>query len=178
MKRTTEQESKQLIPLKEGYNGISVPPTSLSQSPLQKKERVVRIGTKKKWNLYWREFDDFRGSKMGVKVNGVWNYSNRRLMKFGYEDVNKNRVEMNTLRESVDRWVDLWGTIETVRIVEIETTREHILRLEKGIHGIVGEKDFWMENKPNGITEFRLYTEDRKKSATQVFNLLEENFIK
>tara|TARA_R100000081_G_C4663163_1_gene88666 strand:+ start:80 stop:508 length:429 start_codon:yes stop_codon:yes gene_type:complete len=128
-----------------------------------------------KYRLYWRKFSGYKGNNMGYKDSfGNWHYGNFDLYKFGYERVGKDRVKMNELLEKKDRWVDLWSDIETVDYADFLVTRSKIKEIEKYTFSIMGEKDFWMEEKPSGIREFMLATNSRKNKAHELFEYLKE----
>ena len=133
------------------------------------------MDTKKGYKIYWREFNNYRGSKMGFKSNtGRWEYGNFPVYKFGYEQVGKDRVEMNEMFEKENKWVDLWEDIKMVDSIEFFVTRETVLELEKQILKHIGGKDFWMEEKISGLSEFRLKTKPTFNKASEIFAELRE----
>lgn len=129
----------------------------------------------KNYRIYWREFSGYLGEKMGKKNSvGIWEYGNFDLFKFGYEEVGKDRVEMNDKYETENKWKDLWRIIKLRDFVEFECTLESIKHIEGEVKKYMGKKDFWMQEQVSGITEFMLASRKKEVEAEQVFKYLRE----
>lgn len=131
----------------------------------------------KKYELYCREFKNFKGEVLGYKdLNGKWHYGNFPLLKFGYQEVGKDRVEQNYLKERENRWKDLWGEINLYRKVVLNLPLQEVKRLETLLSQTMEKKDFWMKEQVNGITEFRMDTPWRRQRVETFFNTVEEKY--
>lgn len=138
---------------------------------------------KKRFSIYWRQFDDYRGEGM---CDSNYNSISTSVLKTGYEQTGKDRVKINAnleLEPENEKWVNVWGNISRVRKVDFYCTVQRIIEIEKKVQHAInpetgkkfyGKKMFYIPEKVSGITEFRLNTTFRRDYLNKVFDKLEE----
>jgi hypothetical protein len=119
----------------------------------------------KEYLVYVRMFRGYKGKGMYRNVNGRRVSVTEPLIKVGVEEFGKDRVKANKDIDSKlgkPTWADLFSEIRTLFYLKYKS-KENAEKLEQNILKALGPKTFWMEEKPSGITEFRVLDNKRKQ---------------
>ena len=100
-------------------------------------------------------------SKIGFGPDRKLTWGRPSILKVGVCRAGLDRIEENTKREEKDRFVDVWEKIELYGKVTVES-KKLALHYEKKLLEALGPKQFWIKEKPSGLTEMRVWTKDRK----------------
>ena len=116
-----------------------------------------------RYNVYFYIFRGYSNttSKIGYNFKGNMKWGNFPILKVGVSRYDLDRIEENAKREIKDRFVDIWKKIELYGKVTVDSKK-----LAKDYESILletlGNKDFWIVEKPIGIREMRVWTKERK----------------
>ena len=89
-------------------------------------------------------------------------WGNFPILKVGVSRYDLDRIEENAKREIKDRFVDIWKKIELYGKVTVDS-KKLAKHYESILLEALGNKDFWIVEKPTGITEMRVWTTQRKQ---------------
>ena len=116
-----------------------------------------------RYHIYFYIFKNYLNttSNIGYRRGDNMEWGDFPILKIGICRNDLDRIQENTKREVKDRFVDIWGKITLYGKVTVES-KKLALHYEKKLLEALGPKQFWLKEKPTGITEMRVWTKDRK----------------
>jgi len=117
-----------------------------------------------RYHIYFYIFKNYLNttSDIGYRRGDNMEWGDFPILKIGICRNDLDRIQENTKREVKDRFVDIWGKITLYGKVVVDS-KEIAYHYEQKLLEALGEKDFWLKEKPKGITEMRIWTTGRKK---------------
>ena len=117
-----------------------------------------------RYHIYFYIFENYlnNSSQIGYGTRDNTKWGDFPILKVGICRNDLDRIEENTKREVKDRFVNIWGKITLYGKVVVDT-KKLARDYEKKLLEAFGEKDFWIKEKPTGITEMRVWTTQREQ---------------